>query len=89
MPLSTALYKTLIFFPTYNEVGNIYKLLSGIWAACPIADVLVIDDNSTDGTGLLLKELALELENYYGIKINPSLFFTYQTISALSKYLLT
>jgi glycosyltransferase involved in cell wall biosynthesis/2-polyprenyl-3-methyl-5-hydroxy-6-metoxy-1,4-benzoquinol methylase len=60
MPLSTALYKTLIFFPTYNEVGNIYKLLSGIWAACPIADVLVIDDNSSDGTGLLLKELALD-----------------------------
>jgi glycosyltransferase involved in cell wall biosynthesis/2-polyprenyl-3-methyl-5-hydroxy-6-metoxy-1,4-benzoquinol methylase len=53
-------YKTLVFFPTYNEAGNVKKLLAGIWASSPTADVLVIDDNSTDGTGQLLKELTID-----------------------------
>ena len=57
MPSSIASHKTLVFFPTYNESGNVKKLLAGIWTACPTADVLVIDDNSIDGTGQLLREL--------------------------------
>jgi len=37
---------------------------------------------------ITLKELAIELEDYYNISLNPSLFFTYQTIENLSEYLL-
>jgi len=49
--------KLLIFFATYNEVSNIRQLLSEIWSACPTAEVLVVDDNSPDGTGVLLKNI--------------------------------
>lgn len=42
--------KTLIFFATYNEAGNVGPLLTSIVAAAPTADILVVDDNSKDGT---------------------------------------
>ena len=47
--------KTLIFFATYNEVGNVASMLDGIALAVPLADILIVDDNSTDGTLDLLK----------------------------------
>lgn len=47
----------LVFFPTYNEVGNAERLIEALHAELPAADVLVIDDASTDGTGRLLDEL--------------------------------
>jgi dolichol-phosphate mannosyltransferase len=42
--------RTLIVVPTYFEVGNIGELLRRLVAAVPSADVIVIDDGSTDGT---------------------------------------
>jgi dolichol-phosphate mannosyltransferase len=42
---------TLITLATYNEIENLPRLLDEILAAAPDADVLVIDDNSPDGTG--------------------------------------
>ena len=50
--------KILVFTATYNEVENIEKLILGIFHFAPKADVLVIDDNSPDGTGRLLAALA-------------------------------
>jgi len=50
--------KTLVFFATYNESGNIKPLLEGIWRHCPDANVLVVDDHSPDGTGQLLEKMA-------------------------------
>lgn len=47
--------KTLIFFATYNEVGNVAAMLDGIALAVPLADILIVDDNSTDGTLDLIK----------------------------------
>lgn len=41
---------TLVFAPTYNERGNIERLLDGLSAAAPGADILVVDDGSRDGT---------------------------------------
>lgn len=52
--------KILVFFATYNELGNIDRLIQGVWKSCPHADVLVVDDNSPDGTGNLLNEFALK-----------------------------
>lgn len=40
----------LIFFATYNEAGNVVPLLDSISRVVPYADILVVDDNSTDGT---------------------------------------
>ncbi|MBL7074498.1 polyprenol monophosphomannose synthase [candidate division KSB1 bacterium] len=47
--------KTLVIIPTYNEAENILKLIMEIfWLDLPV-DVLVVDDNSPDGTGQLIK----------------------------------
>lgn len=42
--------QTLIAIPTYNEVENIGELCTRIARAVPGADILIIDDNSPDGT---------------------------------------
>ena len=52
--------KTLVFTATYNEAGNIEDLLSKINENLPQADILVIDDNSPDGTGTILDKIAAE-----------------------------
>lgn len=44
--------------PTYDEVGNLEMIVHRIRAAVPHADVLVLDDNSPDGTGELADRLA-------------------------------
>lgn len=50
--------KTLIIIPTYNERENIGKLLDYIFnLRIPGLDVLVVDDNSPDGTAALVKEM--------------------------------
>jgi len=50
--------RTLVFTATYNESQNITLLLDGIWKGIPSADVLVVDDNSPDGTGDVIDQLA-------------------------------
>ena len=52
--------KILIFTATYNEVKNIEELIAGIKNNCKYADILIIDDNSPDGTGILLKKIEQE-----------------------------
>ncbi len=56
----TALIPTrvLVALATYKERENLEPLLVEIHAAAPTAEVLVIDDNSPDGTGQLADELA-------------------------------
>lgn len=53
--------RTLVCTPTYLEVENIEELLRNVRASVPQAHVLVIDDNSPDGTAELAEELAAEL----------------------------
>jgi len=54
----TAARRALICLPTYNERENLGPITEAILAAAPDVDVLVIDDGSPDGTGLLADELA-------------------------------
>ncbi len=49
--------KTLIVIPTYNERGNIEQLIGEILHHAPDVDLLIIDDNSPDGTGQLVDEI--------------------------------
>lgn len=44
--------------PTYNEAENVRGIARAILAACPGADLLFVDDNSPDGTGRILDEMA-------------------------------
>lgn len=52
--------KTLIFVPTYNERDNAGRLHGQIRALGIDADILFLDDNSPDGTGELLDQLAAQ-----------------------------
>ncbi len=49
--------KTLIIIPTYNEIENLRPLLNEIFSYAPKTDVLIVDDNSPDGTGKLADEI--------------------------------
>jgi dolichol-phosphate mannosyltransferase len=48
--------KTLVVVPTYNECDNIEALLDAIHSASAESDVLVVDDNSPDGTARLVED---------------------------------
>jgi dolichol-phosphate mannosyltransferase len=48
--------KLLVFIPTLNESGTIREILNEIFLLDVDSDVLVIDDNSTDGTQEILSE---------------------------------
>jgi len=50
--------RLLISIATYNERDNLAPLLAEIHAIAPQADILIIDDNSPDGTGQLAEQLA-------------------------------
>jgi dolichol-phosphate mannosyltransferase len=51
---------TLVVLPTYNEIDNLRGVVERILAATARADILVVDDNSPDGTGALADALAAE-----------------------------
>jgi dolichol-phosphate mannosyltransferase len=44
-------HATLVTLATYNEVENLPRLVHEILTHAPAVDILVIDDNSPDGTG--------------------------------------
>jgi dolichol-phosphate mannosyltransferase len=50
--------EVLIIVPTYNELENLPLLVAEIHRQVPDAHVLVVDDNSPDGTGRKADELA-------------------------------
>jgi len=51
-------HRVLVIVPTYDEKDNIAAVLARLRAAVPAADVLVVDDNSPDGTGALVDAVA-------------------------------
>ena len=50
--------KALIVMPTYNERENLPRMAQRILGLPDAVDLLVVDDNSPDGTGNLADELA-------------------------------
>ena len=50
--------RILVCIPTYNEADNLARMVAGVRASAPAVDVLVLDDNSPDGTGDIAEELA-------------------------------
>jgi dolichol-phosphate mannosyltransferase len=52
--------KALVIIPTYNEAENIARIVPLVLAQDPEVHVLVVDDNSPDGTGALVDRLGEE-----------------------------
>lgn len=54
------LNKAVAIIPTYNEKENIEKLIRQILALNLDLDILVVDDNSPDGTSQIVESLKVE-----------------------------
>jgi len=54
---------SLIIIPTYNEKENIGKMLDAVMALTFSFDVLIIDDNSKDGTAAIVKDYIKQFPN--------------------------
>lgn len=50
--------RPLIIFPTYNEKENIERIINAVLGQDDSIEVLVVDDNSPDGTGQIVDKLA-------------------------------
>lgn len=48
--------RTLVFIPAWNEEGSVAEVIGDVRACMPEADLLVIDDGSTDGTAARARE---------------------------------
>ena len=64
----TAEKKILVFTATFNELDNIKELVSSIKKQPSDPDVLIIDDNSPDGTSEEIKKLQNSFKNLFLIK---------------------
>lgn len=54
--------KIIAVIPTYNECDNISRLINEVLAQSPDLQVLIVDDNSPDGTGEIVERFARENE---------------------------
>lgn len=58
MPTDSTLPAVHVVLPTYNEIANLQRMTERILGVLPHARILVVDDNSPDGTGELAETLA-------------------------------
>ncbi len=58
----------LVIIPTYNEKENIENIVRYVFSLNPVFDILIIEDNSPDGTAAIVKELQKEFSNLYLIE---------------------
>lgn len=58
--MSNSITRQVVIIPTYNEKENIRRILEAVLGLEVIFDILVIDDNSPDGTANIVRELMKE-----------------------------
>jgi dolichol-phosphate mannosyltransferase len=51
----------LVVIPTYNEIENIESIIRAVFSLATAFDVLIVDDNSPDGTSQKVKETAARI----------------------------
>lgn len=56
--MTDTLDRVLVLIPTYNEKDNLPGVVARVRQAQPRVDILVLDDNSPDGTGVIADDLA-------------------------------
>jgi dolichol-phosphate mannosyltransferase len=62
--------RALVVIPTYNEATNVRSLIPDVLKADPSLDVLVVDDNSPDGTAEVVKEMTMSDARIHLIRRN-------------------
>lgn len=60
--------KSIILIPTLNERENLKNLIPGIFGLMPDISILIVDDNSSDGTQELVESLAINFKKLYLLK---------------------
>ena len=65
--------KVLVFIATYNEVKNIADIINSIKSQPVNPDLLIIDDNSPDGTSIEIKKMQKKFNNIFLIERNGKL----------------
>jgi len=63
--------KPLVIIPTYNEVENIQEIVPEILGTYQTLSILVVDDNSPDGTGKVVDELSKKFDRLF-VYHNPN-----------------
>lgn len=58
----------LVIIPTYNEKENIENIIRCVFSLVPAFDILIIEDNSPDGTAAIVKSLQKDFPNLYLIE---------------------
>ena len=58
----------IVIIPTYKEKENIEKIIRAVSELPVLFDILIIDDNSPDGTADIVKNLQSEFDNLYLIE---------------------
>ena len=53
--------RAVVIIPTYNEADNIQRFLTQVRQDAPSTDILVVDDNSPDGTSQIAQTVAAQL----------------------------
>lgn len=55
--------RRLVIIPTYNEIESIERIVRAVFALTTTFDILIVDDNSPDGTSNKIHELQREFHN--------------------------
>ncbi|UMB52924.1 polyprenol monophosphomannose synthase [Lutibacter sp. A64] len=56
---------TLVIIPTFNEKENIEAIILAVFQQEKEFDILIVDDNSPDGTGIIVKDLQKKFQNLF------------------------
>lgn len=60
--------KTIIIIPTYNEKENIERMIKTVISMPDYIEVLIVDDNSPDGTAKIVESLMIENKRIHLLK---------------------
>ena len=56
--------KSIVIIPTYNEAENVINIINKVLSLPVSFDILIVDDNSPDGTASLVNELIRKIDNW-------------------------
>jgi len=61
--------KRIVIIPTYNEIENIESIINAVFLLKKTFDVLIVDDNSPDGTAGKVKEIQAQFPDRLFIEV--------------------